>query len=202
MDQISIDLTALVLQAQQGDDQAFGEACRVVEARLLRQATLLCGEPSMAQDLAQDTLIEAWRCLGRYNGTCQFFTWLCAILHNRYRGVVRRRRLVSFLSLNFSHTSEPTALDVLPDLAATPDQAAHSKEQAALVRRCIHSLPRKQQQVIYLRFFVDDSLEGIALALGCSEGTVKSRLFHALEKLRRMPALHDSAGKSPWRSVL
>jgi RNA polymerase sigma-70 factor (ECF subfamily) len=51
-------------------------------------------------------------------------------------------------------------------------------------------LPTKHQQVIYLRFYVDNSLEGIAAALGCSVGTVKSRLFHALDKLRGMNALN------------
>jgi len=51
-------------------------------------------------------------------------------------------------------------------------------------------LPAKHQQVIYLRFYADDSLEGIAAALGCSMGTVKSRLYHALDKLRGMNALN------------
>jgi RNA polymerase sigma-70 factor (ECF subfamily) len=50
-------------------------------------------------------------------------------------------------------------------------------------------LPAKHQQVVYLRFYVDDSLEGIAAALGCPVGTVKSRLFHALDKLRGMSAM-------------
>ena len=63
------------------------------------------------------------------------------------------------------------------------------REQATLVRECIQTLPTKHQQVIYLRFYVDNSLEGIADALGCSVGTVKSRLFHALDKLRGMNAL-------------
>ena len=62
------------------------------------------------------------------------------------------------------------------------------REQAVLVRQCVQALPAKHQQVIYLRFYVDDSLEGIAAALGCSVGTVKSRLFHALDKLRKMNA--------------
>ena len=56
--------------------------------------------------------------------------------------------------------------------------------------RCIQTLPARHQQVIYLRFYVDNSLESIAAALGCSVGTVKSRLFHALEKLRKMNALN------------
>jgi len=57
-----------------------------------------------------------------------------------------------------------------------------------LVRQCVQALPAKHQQVIYLRFYVDDSLEGIAAALGCPVGTVISRLFHALDKLRKMDA--------------
>jgi RNA polymerase sigma-70 factor (ECF subfamily) len=72
------------------------------------------------------------------------------------------------------------------DERSLPDQAAQLREQAALLRSWIEKLPAKHQQVIYLRFYVDDSLEGIAGALGCSIGTVKSRLFHALEKLRKL----------------
>lgn len=58
------------------------------------------------------------------------------------------------------------------------------------MRACIQALPAKQQQVIYLRFYADDSLEGIAAALGCSVGTIKSRLFHALNRLRGMNTLN------------
>ena len=61
---------------------------------------------------------------------------------------------------------------------------------------CIQTLPVKHQQVIFLRFYADDSLEGIAAALGCSVGTVKSRLFHALDKLREMNALHAQFAES------
>ena len=71
------------------------------------------------------------------------------------------------------------------------------RKQAVLVRECVQALPAKQQQVIYLRFYVDDSLEGIAAALGCSVGTVKSRLFHALDKLRKMNAF--SAHRSDFK---
>ena len=81
------------------------------------------------------------------------------------------------------------SIDKLTDHDSMPDQAAQLREQAALVRECIQALPTKHQQVVYLRFYVDDSLEGIAAALGCSLGTVKSRLFYALDKLRGMNAL-------------
>jgi DNA-directed RNA polymerase specialized sigma24 family protein len=48
-----------------------------------------------------------------------------------------------------------------------------------------------------MRFFVDDSLEGIAAALNCSVGTVKSRLFHALEKLRMIHIQHNESEREP-----
>jgi RNA polymerase sigma-70 factor (ECF subfamily) len=177
--------------AQAGDAEAFGEICRGYEARLLQQSFRLCGNPTLAEDLAQDTLVEAWRCLRRFNGRCQFFTWLCAILLNRYRKALRDRR-----AFPVSGDVEPfrRRLDAETEREAWPDRTAELREQATQVRACIQALPAKQREVIYLRFYVDNSLEGIAGALGCPVGTVKSRLFHALENLRRMNILSHQAG--------
>ena len=47
-------------------------------------------------------------------------------------------------------------------------------------------LPAKQREVVFLRFYADETLDGIAAAMNTSAGTVKSRLFHALENLRQM----------------
>ena len=182
-------------QARAGDAEAFGEVCRAYETRLLRQAMALCGSAALAEDLAQDTLVEAWRCLHRYNGRCQFFTWLCAILLNHYRNTVRQKRPMPFSAFQ-AHDQQGLrdSIGQLADGESLPDEAAQRREQAALVQRCIQALPAKHQQVIHLRFYVDDSLEGIAAALDCSVGTVKSRLFHALDKLRGMNALSEHPG--------
>ncbi len=59
-------------------------------------------------------------------------------------------------------------------------------ETAARLRQYLELLPEKHRQVILLRFFEDASLPDMAAVLGCSVGTVKSRLHHALEKLRKM----------------
>jgi len=165
---------SLLDRARSGDCEAFGELCREHEGRLLRQAMTLCGNESQAEELAQDTLVEAWKSLRRYNGKCQFFTWLCAILLNRFRNALRANRVVAPVD------------ESAPDERAAPDEALLHGERAALVRDWIARLPEKQRQVIFLRFYVDDSLGEIAAALDCSVGTVKSRLFHALDNLRRM----------------
>jgi RNA polymerase sigma-70 factor (ECF subfamily) len=188
----------LLDRARAGDSEAFCELCRVYETGLLRQATALCGNATLAEDLAQDTLVEAWKDLRRYNGRCRFFTWLCAILLHRHRNTLRRKRplsLAAFASQDGDGFEDRT--DQLADDAARPDQAALMHEEAALVRDCVQSLPLKQRQVIHLRFYVDDSLAGIAAALGCSVGTVKSRLFYALEKLRGMRDLGRNDAVEP-----
>ena len=150
----------------------------------------LCGNASLAEELAQDTLVEAWKSLRRYNGNCHFFTWLCAILLNRYRNTLREKRAFPLSTLTENEQGAfATHLAGLTDHQARPDQTILSREQAQTIQACLAALPPKHQQVIYLRFYVDDSLEEIAGALGCSVGTVKSRLFNALEKLRRMNAL-------------
>ena len=195
------EASGLLGQARARDAEAFGEVCRLYETRLLRQAMALCGRASLAEDLAQDTLVEAWKCLRRYNGQCQFFTWLCAIMLNRYRNTLREKRPLPFSAFREDDRREVEGSSGrLADPDSLPDEAAQRRERDALVRSCIEALPAKQQQVIHLRFYVDDSLGGIASALGCSVGTVKSRLFHALDKLRGMNALNEQRG-NPTKEV-
>lgn len=175
----------LLVLARAGDADAFGELCRIYETRLLRQAMLLCGNSETAEDLAQETLVEAWKSVRRFKGRCQLFTWLCAILFNRYRNRLRVRRPILFVDLAHREIQEIENRTESAD-DSSPARAAQAHEQGALVRQCLEALPWKQQQVIYLRFYAAESLENIAAALGCSLGTVKSRLFYGMERLRKM----------------
>ena len=80
----------------------------------------------------------------------------------------------------------------------SPVEAAFQNEAAVELNRCIERLPEKHREIIRLRFFEDASLPDMAAILGCSVGTVKSRLHHALEKLRKMKMnLPDTKGHQP-----
>lgn len=187
------DVATCLARARQGDSEAFCELCRFFEAPLRRQAMALCGNAGDADELAQDTLVAAWQSLPRYHGRCQFLTWLTAILmHHHHR---RLRRAWTRWILPQDHDSgAANPLDNLPDEADGPDQALAQSEQAALMRQNLEHLSKKHREVIVLRFYANETMEGIAAALNCSVGTVKSRLFHALEKLRKMkrPGMYDS----------
>ena len=180
-----LDSPALLARAQAGDGESFWALCNPLQQRLARQALALCRDEAMAQDLAQEAFIAAWKSIQRYNGQCQFSTWLCSILLHRYKSALRRsrwRKLISYVAVG-----EDRSLSTIEEHAATPDRAAELSERSQEILLTLQRLPDKHREVIFLRFYADESLEGIAAALGCSLGTVKSRLFNALENLRRMP---------------
>ena len=194
-----LDTPALLAQARQGDAAAFCRLMEPLEARLLRQAVALCRDPSAAEDLVSETLVQGWKSLASYNETCRLSTWLYAILLHRYQKSLRaaRSRPVPLAWLPLADANKHReAHQVLPTAEASPAMALAREELAAELRRAVESLPEKHRQVVLLRFFEDASLEEIASALDCSVGTVKSRLHHALEKLRRMK---NSVNFSEWR---
>jgi len=182
----------LLEHARRGDESSFNALCRLYENRLVRQAIVLCGDETLARDLAQDAMFEAWKSVARYNGECRFFTWLCSILIHCHRRTLRRKRPVPFSwLLPFDRERAEAGLAGGADWKGTPAELAQDVERAAILRRCLEKLPEKQRRVLYLRFYVDDSLDGIAAALGCPVGTVKSRLVNALDRLTRMSEIKD-----------
>jgi len=172
------DERELIDRAQAGEAIAFERLAEQHAARLWRCALALGKDSHWAEDLAQETLVEAWRSLARFDGRCRFPTWLYGILRHRFlRG--RRRQ-------NAARLSAPDALGQVPCTAYTPDRSAEASEDARRVRRAVASLPEEHRLVVELRFFAGATLDEIAAALGCPLGTVKSRLHYALEKLRQM----------------
>ena len=193
------DTIALLAQAQQGDAPAFCRLVQPLEARLLRQAIALCRDPSAAEDLVSETLVQAWKSLLTYNETCRLSTWLYAILLHRHQKNVRaaRSRPIPLAWLPFVEAEKHReAHEVLPDGGASPAGTFAQQELAVELRQAVESLPEKHRQVVLLRFFEEASLEEIATVLDCSVGTVKSRLHHALENLRRMK---NTLNLSEWR---
>ena len=179
----------LLAHARAGDADSFCVLVEPLQARLLRQAAALTGDLDLAEDIVSETLIEAWKSFPRYNESCQLSTWLYAILLHRYQKSVRRARsrpiALALLSLFEARDSRQRQENIVAP-GPSPAEAAAQNEFFARLRQCIELLPKKHARVILLRFFEDASLPDMAAVLGCSVGTVKSRLHHALEKLRKM----------------
>ena len=188
----------LLALARTGDAAAFCVLLRPLETRLFRQAALLANDLSVAEDLVSETRVRAWKSLARYNETCRLSTWLYAILLHCHQETVRRARSrpVSLAQLPLTEAKELHRQQENTDSSArSPAIEALQNEAARQLSRCVEMLPEKHREIIQLRFFEDASLPDMAALLGCSVGTVKSRLHHALEKLRRMKMnLPDTKG--------
>jgi RNA polymerase sigma-70 factor (ECF subfamily) len=196
-----IEAGVLLPRARAGDGDAF---CRLTEpwqTRLLRQAAALSGDVSAAEDLVAETLVEAWNSLARYDESCRFSTWLYAILLHRHQKWMRRSRsrpvALAWLPI-FLRDHLVAGQENIPAPEPSPAEAAARNENSALMRECIARLPEKHRRVILLRFFEDASLPDIARVLGCPVGTVKSRLHHALEGMRKIKMnLSEFKGDTP-----
>lgn len=179
----------LLARAREGDARAFCLLFEPLQARLLRQAAALTGDESVAEDLVSEIRVRAWKHLSRYNQTCRFSTWLYGILLHCHQEAARRARSrpISLTRLRIEEANNlQRQQQSRPSSTPSPAEAAAQKETVLQLCRCLESLPEKHRDVIRLRFFEDASLPDMAAVLDCSVGTVKSRLHHALEKLRKM----------------
>jgi RNA polymerase sigma-70 factor, ECF subfamily len=179
----------LLADARGGRADAFCQLIRPLETRLLRQATALTNDLSAAEDLVSEVRIRAWKNLARYNETCRLSTWLYAILLHCHQEAARHagRRPISMARIPVAEAADlHERQENDSGSEPSPSEAVLRKEAAAQLNRYVQMLPEKHREIIQLRFFEEASLPDIAAVLGCSVGTVKSRLHYALEKLRKM----------------
>jgi RNA polymerase sigma-70 factor (ECF subfamily) len=179
----------LLARAREGDAPAFCRLIEPLQTRLLRQAVALTSDLSAAEDVVSEVRIRAWKYLPRYNASCRLSTWLYDILLHCHQEAARHARSrplslarIPFLEAQEFHQRHEDALSPEPSPAA----AAMQTEAIRELCRCVERLPEEHREIIRLRFFEDASLPDMAAVLDCSIGTVKSRLHHALEKLRKM----------------
>jgi RNA polymerase sigma-70 factor (ECF subfamily) len=168
-----------IAQAKIGDREAFSLLMEGQQARLHGQALAFVDDADEAQELVQETMIEAWKSLPRFDGTCRLFTWLYVILlRRRCRRHSQRRRALALAT---------PAQQKMADRAAPDGPDAESRAaEASVLRAMVEALPEGHREVVRLRFYAQADEADIAAALGISPGTVKSRMHHALEKLRSM----------------
>jgi RNA polymerase sigma-70 factor (ECF subfamily) len=184
-----IEAGETLARARAGEAAAFCRLTEPLQTRLLRQAAALSGDVNAAEDLVAETLVEAWKSLGRYDQSCRFSTWLYAILlhrHQKWRRRARSRPVALAWLPVFERDHFAARQENVPSAEPSPAEDAAQNENSALMRECVARLPEKHRRIIRLRFFEDASLADMARLLGCPVGTVKSRLHHALEKLRKI----------------
>ena len=142
---------------------------------VFRLAYLLLGDPDEAEDTAQESFLRAWRHFRRFDPARPLRPWLLSITANLVRN--RRRSAGRYLAaLMRAFRDEPASVRL--------EEASQKTFEADELWRAVRNLSMQDQQIIYLRYFLDLSVAETSQALEIAEGTVKSRLSRALEKLR------------------
>jgi RNA polymerase sigma-70 factor (ECF subfamily) len=168
---------ALVEQAQHGDRNSYGElVCRYYPG-VVQVVYRLCGDTSLAEDMAQETFLRAWLNLASFQPQSSLRNWLYRIAVNAALDVLRRRP---------EETLEDEAADMIVDHAAGPETAMIEKERLAQIEQAIRSLPEAARAVLVLREYGSLSYQEIASVLDVPVGTVMSRLNYARNRLREL----------------
>lgn len=178
MAQMFMDDDKALLAALKRRDVAALEA--LIEAhgtRLLRSATLLCGNETDAQDLVQDTFVEALRSAHRFRGQSSLYTWLHSILLNLTRHHHRdNRRLI--------YDNEQAARDV-PVVEEQP-VSLDLETATSELKHALRELSDPHREVLVLRYYEHMKIDDMARHLGVSTGTVKSRLHYAVREMQKL----------------
>ena len=167
----------LIQRATAGDASAWESLVLEYQQAVFRLAWLQLGDADDAEDITQETFLRAWKHLKRFDPSRPLRPWLLSIGANLARN--RRRSAGRYVSaLMRAFREEPKAI------ALEEKSAQHT--EANELWRAVQQLDLHDQQIVYLRYFLDLPVSETADTLQIAEGTVKSRLSRALEKLRRI----------------
>ena len=182
---LSIDDSALVLMARNGDGDAFGELVR----RHQRRVWMVCRQyvgADEADAVAQDSLVKAYTSLATFDGRAALTTWLTRIAINTSLDSLRQRKREGLRVV--APDDKDGGFDIVSQMAddeVDPEGRSIQRQAVDRLRECEAELPERQREIFRLRFYAEMDLDEIAAALSVHVGTVKTQLFRAVHRLRR-----------------
>ena len=159
----------IIAACRSGDRDAFRALYEVYKDRVYSIALYFFhGDPAMAGDVTQQVFLKLMTSISQFRGDAEFSTWLYRMVVNGCVDAARRRKSGPPVedSSNLEELSKP----------ATQEQDVMRTQMTESVRAAVSALPAKFRIAILLRYFEHLSYEQMARALGCSMGTVASRL--------------------------
>jgi RNA polymerase sigma-70 factor (ECF subfamily) len=181
----------LISRARTGDEAAWEMLVREHQEPIFRLAYLLLGDAHEAEDVAQDTFVRAFRALHTFDIARSMRPWLLTIASNLARN--KMRSLSRYLAALRRNAQLETAV---ADPATSPGERSAQQWEAHTLWQAVRRLKTHEQEVVYMRYFLELSEVEMASALQVAPGTIKSRLHRAIAQLRTLvdrdfPALRE-----------
>lgn len=174
----------LIDRSLAGNGDAFAMIVDRFQRKIYRVARAIVRDDAEADTITQDTFVQAYMHLARFEGRAELETWLTRITINRSRDALRRRRFVSLFALRDDGTESEVFLEPV-DERPDPERQLLSAQLRAAIARAERKLSAQQKTIFRLRHYENLSLEDIADALGLRAGTVRAHLFRAIHKIRK-----------------
>jgi len=182
-----MELTRTCTEDARGDRREFDELVRRCHRQAYNVAYRMAGNHADAEDLTQEAFVRAYRFFDRYNRRMPFENWLYRILSNVFIDELRRRPKARLQSLDQPLQSVDGPGDVLlelPDSSGDPERLTCEAQLEEPLQKALDALPAEFKQAVILADIEGLSYEEIAEAMGCSLGTVRSRLHRGRKALR------------------
>jgi RNA polymerase sigma-70 factor (ECF subfamily) len=173
-----------VIQAQQGNDEAFTRLVEEHQTHVYNLCYRMLGEPETAEDAAQESFLRAYQNLHRYDRSRPFATWLLSIAAHYCIDRLRRRKL-SIFSVD-EEKEDGTTYEIADPAAADPEAESVKHEDRDRLHILLKNLDETDRAAVILRYWYDYSEVEIAETLNLTVSAVKSRLHRSRRELAGM----------------
>jgi RNA polymerase sigma-70 factor (ECF subfamily) len=170
----------LVKKSQLGDKSAFEELVKRHQDLVFSLSFKLTGNRELANDVAQEAFIRAWKAIDKFRGDSTFGTWIYRITVNT--AWTLRKKAKKHYSLNIEDTQEPVVIDEKKD----PELVAINSDLSLVLRKALNQIPLEQRIIVELKNIEGRSHKEIADYLDISVTAAKVRLHRAHQKLRNI----------------
>jgi len=168
------DEALLVRRVAAGEMRAFEELYRIYQPRLTRFLINILRRPHLVEEALDDTMMVVWRRPGSFTGVSKVSTWIFAIAY---------RTALKALS-RLDEAQEDIDAERRPSLEAGPEQALSERQVQKLLLSAMDKLSSDHRVVVDLTYYHEAGYREIAEIMNCPVGTVKTRMFHARQKLK------------------
>ena len=187
--QVDVSELDLVKQCQAGDTEAFDQLVTRYRTRVFAMIYNMVHNEQDAWDLAQDSFVKAWKSIGRFRGRSSFYTWIYRIVMNVTIDWLRKKQ-VKGAGAEFNDAIQLREIEPASRTAPKADPLPHEQMERSEIRaridNAIAQISPEHRAVILMKEIEEMQYHEIAEALGCSIGTVMSRLFYARKKLQNL----------------
>jgi RNA polymerase sigma-70 factor, ECF subfamily len=183
------DDAELVSRSQSGDLKAYDQLVTRHRNRIFAMIRNMTHHEADAWDLTQDVFIKAWHALAHFEAKAKFTTWLYRIAHNVVYDWNRKRKHEYAGELNdeiFDNERIDPAAVAIPHVGESPDEKLALGELKAKIETALSKISPEHREIVILKDVQGLAYKEIAEVMGCTIGTVMSRLFYARQKLQTL----------------